>query len=75
MKLMTVSEVAEALSVSKSLVYELVGQGEIPFVAIGKSKAYRFIQTDIEAFIKERRVKNEGRKRLAPLPRLKHIKL
>lgn len=75
MKLMTVADVAEILSVSESLVYELLKQGELPYVPVGTSKAYRFDPEDITSYIRRRKVQNEGRKPTAPRPRLKHIKV
>lgn len=77
LKLLTVKEVATALSVSKSLVYQLVDRGELPYVPVGTSKAYRFDPDDIVAFIRGRKVQNEGGKlpKQTPRPRLKHIKL
>jgi len=74
MKLLTVANVAEILSISKSLVYGLVDKGEMPYIAVGQSKAIRFAPEDIEAFIRSRKVQNEGSKPNAPRPRLKHIK-
>ena len=75
MKLLTVAEVAEALAISRSLVYDLVNQGQLPYVNVGKSKAYRFVQADIEAFINDRKTRNEGRRPKPPVPRLKHVHL
>lgn len=75
MKLLTVAEVADRLAVSRSLIYELVASGELPYVPVGKSKAYRFDPDDITAYIHRRKVQNEGRKSVTPRPRLKHIKL
>ena len=74
-KLLTVADVAGVLSISKSLVYELVDRGELPYVPVGKSKAYRFDPDDIVAFIRRRKVQNEGGKSLTPRPCLKHIKI
>jgi len=74
-KLLTAAEVADALAISKSLVYELVDRGELPYVPCGKSRAYRFDPQDIEAFIRRRKVRNESRKHLPSRPRLKHIKV
>jgi len=75
MKLLTIAEAAAVLSASKSLVYELLDQGEIPYVPVGKSKAYRIDAEDLATFIQRRKVQNEGRKPKAPRPRLKHIKV
>ena len=74
-KLLTVADVADVLAISKSLVYELVDRGELPYVPCGKSKAYRFDPQDIEAFICRRKIRNESRKPLTPRPRLKHIRI
>jgi len=74
-KLLTVTEVAYVLAISRSLVYELVDRGELPYVPCGKSKAYRFDPDDITAFIQRRKVCKERRERPAPRPRLKHIRV
>ena len=75
-KLLTVADLAEYLSISKSLVYELMDRGEIPFVRVGKSKGYRFDPDDVQAFVQKRKRQNEGARPPAPLPRphLKHLK-
>jgi excisionase family DNA binding protein len=52
-KLLTVRETAEALSVSPSLVYRLASEGEIPCYRIGKS-ALRFREEDIEIYLSSR---------------------
>lgn len=76
MKLLTIAEAAEMLAASKSLVYELIERGDLPYVPVGTSKAYRIDLQDLAAFIERRKVQNEGRKPVAtPRPRLKHIKL
>ena len=75
MKLLTVAEVADQLSVSASLVYLLVQRGELPYIPVGTSKAYRFDPADITEYIRSRKVRNEGSKPKARRPRLKHIKV
>ena len=75
MNLLAVAQVAERLAISRPLVYELVNCGELPHVPCGKSKAYRFDSEDIVAFVRQRKVQNEGKKPNAPRPRLRHIKL
>ncbi len=75
MNLLTVAQVAERLAISRSLVYELVARGELPYIPVGKSKAYRFDPEDIAVFIRARKVVNEGRKPPVSRPRLKHIQL
>ena len=73
-KLLTVAAVAAVLSISKSLVYELVERGDLPFVTVGTSKGYRFDPDDVQAFVRKRKRQNEGKKSPTPRPRLKHIR-
>ena len=73
-KLLTVAGVADLLSISKSLVYELVERGELPFIPVGTSKGYRFDPADVQAFVRTRKKQNEGRKSPTPRPRLKHLR-
>jgi excisionase family DNA binding protein len=47
--LLTVTEVARALAVSRSTVYRLIELGELPRVRVGGSA--RFRQADVEALI------------------------
>lgn len=58
--LMTVSDVAEILAVSKSMVYKLVEEREIPFVKIGK--ILRFKREDVEAWIESQRIEAQATK-------------
>jgi excisionase family DNA binding protein len=58
MKLLTVAEVAEFLSVSPSLVYRLKDDGEIPCYRIGRG-AIRFSQEDVERYLAARHVGKE----------------
>jgi CRISPR-associated Cas5-like protein len=53
--LMTVSDLAHYLAVSKSMIYKLVDEGEVPHIKIGKS--VRFKREDIETWIESRRFK------------------
>jgi excisionase family DNA binding protein len=48
-KFLTISEVAEILSVSSSLLYKQVSQGTLPVVRLGR--AIRVEQTDLISFI------------------------
>lgn len=75
MKLLTVVEVAEMLSVSPSLVYRLKDEGEIPCYCIGRG-AIRFSLEDVEQYLAGRRVGKEPkqRPRVAPgSPVFKHL--
>ncbi len=47
--LLTVPAVARALSVSKTTVYELFSEGELPIVRIGRSSRVRI--TDLEDYV------------------------
>lgn len=53
--LMTVSDLAKYLAVSKSMIYKLVEEEDIPYIKIGKS--LRFKREDIETWIESRRFK------------------
>jgi len=50
--LLTVPEVAEMLSISKSHVHALRATGKLKFIKIGRS--VRYTRRDIERFLKER---------------------
>jgi excisionase family DNA binding protein len=52
LKLLTVPEVAEMLSISKSHVHALRATGKLKFIKIGRS--VRYTRRDIERFLKER---------------------
>ena len=52
LKLLTVPEVMEMLSVSRTQVYALKATGKLKFIKIGQSTRYK--RTDIERFINER---------------------
>ena len=56
-QLLTVDEVAERLSLSRSKVYELLAGGDIPSVHIGRAR--RVIATDLDTWIT--RLKEEQR--------------
>ena len=75
-KLLTVEDVADQLSISRSLVYELEKSDEIPSHRIGRGRGcLRFAQADVTLYVHERR--QEGRK-VTPKPRvgkLKHLRI
>ena len=52
LKLLTVPEVAEMLSISKSHVHALRATGKLKFIKIGRS--VRYTRRDIERFLKKR---------------------
>ena len=58
-KLLTVKEVCELLSVSKTTVYKLIKEGKLHPIKL-TPKATRFSMEDIEALIQESREKPEG---------------
>ena len=76
-RLLTVIETAEILGCSRANIYGLIEDGELPVVAIGKSRGYRIDRIDIDAFIERRKTRKQGRTPSPPAtrPRLKHIKL
>jgi excisionase family DNA binding protein len=70
----TVPEVAEALSISESLVYRLKDEGKLRCFRIGKG-AIRFREEDVMEYIDSCVVEVQVRPRRAVLPQLKHIRL
>lgn len=74
--LLTVKAVAERLSVSTSLVYQLVESGKLPVHRIGNGRgAIRFSPQDIETYLEECRVEKQAPATRQRRPRLKHIQL
>ena len=64
MKLMKVNEVAQALSVSNSLVYQLIAAGKLPCHRIGTGRgAIRVNRDDLEAFLSECRTQRASQPR------------
>lgn len=57
-RLLTVSEVGDAMRVSSMTVYRLIKTGELPAVRVGKN--YRIRQRDLESFLNDRSVHVEG---------------
>ena len=76
-RLLTITEASEFLGCSRDNVYGLIDAGELPAIAIGKSRGYGIDGRDIEEVLQRRKVHKMGRepRRPAPRPRLKHIKL
>lgn len=78
MKLLTVAETAEILSVSKTVVYELFGRGELPYVVAANSKGYRIDSDDLAEFIRSRKVqkcRTNGSATKIQRSELRHIRL
>ena len=77
LRLLTVADVAEWLSISCSLVYQLVESGKLPVHRIGNGRgAIRFQAADIEAYLNDCRSQHipvQPKRKLRP--QLKHIKL
>ena len=72
--MLTVTQVAELLSVSVALVYELVSKGKIATYRIGLGRgAIRFKVEDVQSYLEGCRV--EGDQVKPDRPQLKHIKL
>ncbi len=77
LRLLTVSEVSDWLSVSPSLIYQLVERGELAVYRIGTGRgSIRFRREDVDAYLADCRSQNssqiEPRKQR---PRLKHIQV
>ena len=58
LKLLTVPEVAEMLSISNNQVYVLKAIGELPFIKISRST--RFDLADVQQFVAERKQGGNG---------------
>jgi len=81
-RLLTVIQAAAYLGCSRTNVYSLINAGELPVIAIGKSRGFRIDQRDIDqrdidAFVDRRKFRKtgDGPARPARRPKLKHIKL
>ncbi len=57
-QLLTVDEVAQRLSLSRSKVYELLAEGDIPSVHIGRSR--RVIAKELDKWIARLKEKQHG---------------
>jgi len=74
MKLLTVKETAEALSVSPSLVYRLVSEGALRCYRIGRG-ALRFREEDVQAYLNGCVVEVKLEPRRRPAAHLRHIRV
>ena len=76
-RLLTVKQTAVLLGCSAANVYGLIDAGELPVIAVGKSRGYRIDRLDIDEFLNRRKTRKEAERPPTPLPRprLKHIKL
>ena len=54
-RLLSVRAVAEATTLPRSTIYDLVARGELPALRIGASRGIRIAEADFERFIKSRR--------------------
>jgi excisionase family DNA binding protein len=76
-QLLTVNAAAAFLGCSRTTVYALIEAGELPVIAVGRSRGYRIERQDLEEFMRRRRFLKEGRapQRSTQRISLKHIKL
>ena len=76
-RLLTVADVANWLSVSGSLVYQLVEAGKLPVYRIGNGRgAIRFRPEDVETYLADCRTENPPLQPVRKLrPQLKHLRL
>ncbi len=58
-QLMTIQEVAEYLRVSKSTVFRLMREGELPSIKFSAKRFTRIKRSDLEAFIERHSTKEE----------------
>ncbi|MDV6032473.1 MAG: helix-turn-helix domain-containing protein [Phycisphaera sp. RhM] len=75
-RLLSVAEVAEWLSVSPSLVYQLVDSGKLAVFRIGNGRGtIRFLESDIEQYLATcRRGTRQPQSKSTTRPKLKHIR-
>lgn len=73
--LMSVREVADRLGCSEANVYALINRGFLPVIRVGRSKGHRVDPSDLDAFLRQRKVQYETADPAPPRPRLKHLKL
>ena len=73
--MLTLEEVAERLKCHVNNVRNLINDGILPYVPIGRKKGFRILEEDLEAFIQSRRVQEGGKKKPPPRHRLKHIRV
>ena len=77
-KLLTVGDVAEWLSISKSSVYQMVETGKLPVIRLGLAKgSIRFEQADILQFLADSRSSHAMADKPSTRPRkaLKHVQI
>ena len=74
MKLLTVKETAEALSVSPSLIYRLVSAGALRCFRIGRG-ALRISEEQLLEYLEGRVLEVRLEPRRAPRTRLKHLRV
>jgi excisionase family DNA binding protein len=76
MKLLTVAEVADLLSVSESLVYRLKDEGKLRSYRIGKG-AIRFLGEDVTEYVENCAIEVKLERRKTPSSRivLKNLKV
>ena len=74
MKLLTVRETAETLSVSPSLVYRLVSEGALRCFRIGRG-ALRFREEDIQEYLSQCVVEARLEPHRATAAHLKHVRI
>ncbi len=72
--MLKVTQVAEKLNVSESIVYALIDAGRLACDRIGVGRGtIRVSSEDLDIYLASCRVANGGEPRSAPRPRLKHI--
>ncbi len=51
-RLLRIPEVAERTALSRTTIYELIGRGAIPSVAVGGTRTRRVRESDLDAWIR-----------------------
>jgi excisionase family DNA binding protein len=78
-KLLKPTAVAAALSVSRSLVYDLIEKGKLPHYKVGVGRgAIRVSEDDVVEFLRTRRrdlpIENENPAKRRPRQKLRHLR-
>ncbi len=75
MELQTVTQVAESLAISKSLVYRLANEGKLRCYRLGRG-AIRFSETQIQEYLDSCVCEPSSEARKSPsVPKLRHLKV
>lgn len=75
-RLLTIAEIATALSCSEANVYSLINAGKLAYVLVGKRKGYRVSADELQRFIESQTSQTKpAETKPTYRPRLRHIRL